>query len=229
VGAYSKEDTDRLLDGVNSMVENLDADLNAHREAVNPHNVTASQIGTYTTVEVNNLLKYYDKTKENFKWTDFDYFADGENGFIAKVYDDRIIIDNAVGNEYVQLVCRGNTLGFSFTVAGYSDAILRINGEVKRYINNKKDGSVFASDTIPLTYIGDKDIFLVGNDNTWNFTDMIKQSESDNHNIVVDKELDVLSDNPIANSAVAKALGDIDTALDAIIDMQNTLLGGDAV
>lgn len=43
----------------------------------------------------------------------------------------------------------------------------------------------------------------------------------------VDTALDINSTNPVQNKVVAGAIGDIDTALDGIIALQQTLIGGD--
>ena len=43
----------------------------------------------------------------------------------------------------------------------------------------------------------------------------------------VDTALDASSTNPVQNKVVASAIGDIDTALDAIIALQNSLIGGE--
>ena len=44
--------------------------------------------------------------------------------------------------------------------------------------------------------------------------------------VVVDSELDINSTNPVQNKAVAVAIGDIDTALDSIIAIQENLING---
>ena len=44
--------------------------------------------------------------------------------------------------------------------------------------------------------------------------------------VVVDAELDINSTNAVQNKVVAVAIGDIDTALDSIIAMQESLIGG---
>ena len=43
----------------------------------------------------------------------------------------------------------------------------------------------------------------------------------------VDTTLNINSTNPVQNKVVAGAIGDIDTALDGIIALQQTLIGGD--
>ncbi len=43
----------------------------------------------------------------------------------------------------------------------------------------------------------------------------------------VDTALEVNSTNPVQNKVVAAAIGDIDTALDGIIAIQNALIGGE--
>lgn len=131
--------------------------------------------------------------KGSFGWTDFEYFADGANGFIATITENSIVIDNAEEEqEHVQIVCRDNILGFTFSVSG--SGILRINGEYRRY----EDETV----VIPLTYLT-KDLFFYGVGTTWTFTDMKIQS--------------------------IKGIGNIDKALDSILDIQNGLIGGDAI
>ena len=177
-------------------------DFSNHTEDKNnPHGITPQKIGVYNKEEVDNIISPILEPID-FIWTEREYFADGENGFIAKVYDNSVVIDNAIGNEYVQLVCRDEIMGFSFSIAGYSDAILRINGEVRHYTNPTKDGSIFASDVVPLSWMK-SDIFLVGNDNTWYFSDM------------------KLGKMPYVDSKI----GDISTALDNIISLQEEITG----
>ena len=55
--------------------------------------------------------------------------------------------------------------------------------------------------------------------------DYIKNKPFEN----VDSDLDVNSTNPVQNKVVAAAIGDVETALDSIIAMQNALIGGDGV
>lgn len=43
----------------------------------------------------------------------------------------------------------------------------------------------------------------------------------------VDSELDINSTNPVQNKVLAGAIGDIDTALDGIIALQQNLIGGE--
>lgn len=52
-----------------------------------------------------------------------------------------------------------------------------------------------------------------------------KKLENIDVSIDIDKELNASSDNAVANSAVANAIGDIDKALDAILDIQANLTG----
>ena len=167
----------------------------------NPHRVTASQTGAYTKEEVDGLISPIMDT-EDFVWTDFEYFADGGNGFIGRTTENTVVIDGAEGNEFLQMVCRDNILGFTFSISGYSDARLRINGEYRIYKNELRNGEVFATDTIPLTFLT-KDLFFYGDGNTWSFSDMKKGKM------------------PLLDLK----LGDIDKALDGIIAIQEQLIG----
>lgn len=51
---------------------------------------------------------------------------------------------------------------------------------------------------------------------------------SDNGTIVIDNSFDPESPNAQSGIAVAEALGNIEAALDSILEIQNSLIGGDA-
>jgi hypothetical protein len=142
----------------------------------------------------------------SFAWTDFHWFADGAYGIMADVKDDEIEISSrATMDEPTEIVCQNHILGFKFSISGYSDAVLRINGENKVYINHAKNGDVFATDTIPLTYMTHA-ILLRGGENTWKFSDMVQQK------IRGIPELE-------------NQIGDIDEAIDGILAIQDELIG----
>jgi hypothetical protein len=46
--------------------------------------------------------------------------------------------------------------------------------------------------------------------------------------LIVDSEFSLTSENPVQNKVITKAIGDIETALDNIIDIQNALIGGNS-
>ena len=169
----------------------------------NPHKVTAGQTGAYTKEETDGLINQVWES-DDFAWTDFEYFADGAEGVIADIKDNEIQIGYTDPGEFVEIVCRNNILGFTFSISGYNNARMRINGENRVYTNSTKDGGVFATDTIPLTYLTG-DIFLYGGNNTWEFTDMVQQKAK-------------------GIPGLEAQIGDIDEALDGIIAVQNGLI-----
>lgn len=64
----------------------------------------------------------------------------------------------------------------------------------------------------------------------WNQTDSTKSDYIKNKPFdKVDAALDADSTNPVQNKALAVVIGDIDAALDGIIVIQNSLIGGESV
>ena len=61
----------------------------------------------------------------------------------------------------------------------------------------------------------------------------LKSNSGSNVNITIDTEMSDTSENPVQNKVVKGyvdgQIGDIDTALDSIIAIQNSLIGGDSV
>ena len=210
---------------------------------------------------------------QDFGWTKFEYTLPEAPDAFCSVADDRINIGGT--GQPIIIHCSGETLGFTFSISGYGDAKIKINGETTVFTDSYNDGREFVSDVvIPLTYMK-SDIEFSGGMKTWTFKDMKtsavkglseldanikntdqslqahienrdnphdvtaeqvgaytkeevdKKLENIDVSIDIDKELNSSSDNAIANSAVTKALGDIDTALDKIIAIQNELKGGD--
>lgn len=145
----------------------------------------------------------------SFGWTDFETVVPDDDmaGLMGEISDNTISIS---GTGYPVIIhCAGKTLGFTFSIRGYSDAYLKINGITTTYTNPAYDGSEFATNiVIPPTYM-ESDVEFSGGMNVWTFTDMTIQSI---------KGVSVLEEQ----------IGDIDTALDSILAIQNALIGGDA-
>lgn len=230
VGSYTKEEVDKLVDNVDvdlsEYVKNTDYATNDKHGIIKGDTALGIRINTSGAAYIDRAteaqidakadkfkpivpsnLEYavksvgdgYYATEDavfetsSFALTDFHYWDDGVNGHIATVTENSIVIDNTVNeDEHVQIACRGNILGFTFSVSG--SGILRINDEYRRY----EDETV----VIPLTYLT-KDLLFYGVDTTWIFTDMKIQT--------------------------IKGMGNIDKALDSILDIQNGLIGGDVI
>ena len=113
--------------------------------------------------------------------------------------DAQIIIGGT--SEPLFIHCAGRTIGFTFGISGWGDASIKINGETIVYSDPNNDGGEFASDVvIPLTYM-ESDIEFGGGMKTWTFSDM-----------------KCLTVKGIAE--LETQIGDIDTALDVILEIQ---------
>lgn len=145
----------------------------------------------------------------SFKWTDYAYtLPSDEYGTWGEVKDTEISTE---GNENPLIIhCNGSYIGFTFSISGYGDAVITINGQTTVYSNKSNSGDIFAKDiVIPPTLMTD-DIYIGGGNNTWSFTNM--------QSLLLKGVADAV-----------KQIGDIGTALDAVIDIQNSLIGGDSV
>ena len=146
--------------------------------------------------------------EKSFGWTDFESTVPkDEFGLMGEISDNTIVIFGT--GHPVVVHCAGKTLGFTFSINGYSDAYLTINGITATYTNSAYDGSEFATNiVIPPTYM-ESDIEFSGSMNVWTFTDMTIQ-------------------NVKGVTELEEQIGDIDTALDAILEIQDELIGGNA-
>lgn len=239
VGAYTKEEVDKMLENIDVDVDLSDYVKNTDYATSSKGGVvkTSSYFGTlanadgylylmqatdaeidakeqrYHIITPNNLEYAVAKggeghfakedavfEKGSFAWTDFEYTLPSSPDALCSVVDDKIFIGGT--GEPVIIHCAGKTLGFTFSISGYGDAEIKINGETTVYTDPYNDGREFASDVvIPLTYM-ESDIVFSGGMKTWTFTDMTIQS--------------------------IKGIGNIDKALDTILAIQDELIGGDA-
>lgn len=143
-----------------------------------------------------------------FGWTDFGYTLPTNDGGASYVNENALNVGGT--DQPIVVHCAGKTLGFTFSVSGWSNAHLSINGIATTYTNSASDGSEFATSiVIPQTYM-ESDIEFSGGMNVWTFTDMTIQSIK-------------------GVSELEAKLGDIDTALDGILSIENSLIGGGAV
>lgn len=132
-----------------------------------------------------------------FAWTDFTYSASESAG--ATVGADTI---SAASSSPITIHCAGETLGFTVTASGGSWCDLKINGLVVMHSNGDQSGTTL-SYTLPLTRMTE-DIVIELSASAMNFTGMVRR--------------------------VGKwetELGNVDEALDAILAIQDAVIGGE--
>lgn len=139
--------------------------------------------------------------KGSFVWTDFEYTADEEA--FADIKDNSI----GAGSSYpITIHCKGKVIGFTASSNG-SYYKLKVNGN--NVLENTSWSTVSQTYTLPPTLMTE-DIVVELSVSQIDFTDMTIQSIK-------------------GVSELESQIGDIDTALDSILDIQNGLIGGDAV
>lgn len=62
-------------------------------------------------------------------------------------------------------------------------------------------------------------------DNEWSY--LINDTSGGLNNLVIDSEFNFQSENPVQNKVIAATLGDIEEALESILAIQNSLIGGE--
>ena len=151
--------------------------------------------------------------EETFGWTEFEYTADEDA--LASVYDNEI---SAERDYPITIHCAGEVLGFTAYCNG-SYYRLKVNGE---YVMENTLGTPTTKTYIlPLTLMTE-DIVIEAIADIVSFTNMTRRLPIfDGNDITVDTELNESSDNPIANSAVAKAISDIDKTLEDKSDINH--------
>lgn len=234
VGAYTKEEVDEML-------ENVDVDVDLSEYVKNTDYATGDKAGVIKVYAGNGVsvfngqlalvpatnaqidggkaesvpitpknLKYAVKSvgdgyyaKENAVFeTDSFGWTDFSYDVEAVEWDDAYELnDNRIngGGAKFTIHCKGKTLGFDYTCDNTYASYLEVNGV--QYTDGSRN--------IPLTYM-ETDVIVYCSLAMFEFSNMTQQSIK-------------------GVSELESQIGDIDTALDAILDLQNSLIGGDAV
>lgn len=189
-------------DGIAFIKKATDAEIDAKTQAYKPI-VPANLVKAVTSVG-DGYYATEDAVfeKGSFAWTDFENTLPTNDG--GNSYVNENVLNVGGTDQPIVVHCAGKTLGFTFGISGYGNAYLTINGETTTYTNSAYDGSEFAKNiVIPPTFM-ESDIEFSGGMNTWAFTDMTIQSIK-------------------GVSELESQIGDIDTALDDIIELMEEI------
>ena len=207
------------LKDLRSNKSNVDIEVDKELNSGSDNPVANSAVTKELSIKVNSneLFK-----EEPALLTDFPYFLVNQEGDNNDFTNDVIVdgsslkINGFGGNVVIQ--CKGQKLGFTFSVSGWSEAYITINNETRVYplppTGNDGDEApnIVTNVVIPPTFM-ENDIVILGGMNTWTFSDMTKRSlifgspessGSPSESITVDSKLDPNSYHPIANKAVAE-------------------------
>lgn len=177
----------------------------------NPHGVTASQVNAYTKEETHRLLE--EKVQESdvfeflpFYLKDFDCSFDNTGGNPSD-----FVGDNYISSPFLHTItihCKGETLGFTASANSSATdrnyAKLKVNGEY--VIDNTSGLLTYTTQPILMT----DDIVAELSSDGISFSNMVQKAV---------KGYRELKDT----------LGDVNTALDEILALQDALMGGGAV
>ena len=163
--------------------------------------VSEITVDTEFNADSNNPIANSTVTNAVFK-TSFFGWTDFSYDVETVEWDDTYeLSDNRIngGGAKFTIHCKGKTLGFDYTCDNTSTSYLEVNGV--QYTDGSRN--------IPLTYM-ETDVIVYCSIAMFEFSNMTQQSIK-------------------GVSELESQIGDIDTALDSILDIQNGLIGGDVI